>query len=85
MCKNIVDQDRLVASCSFHCEFSSFLELAVGCAKMGLKIDPILLKWIHPVPGFNCDLEFPCTVNNHVGYVGSLDLGERGSIQFLIL
>ena len=37
---------------------SSFLELAAGYAKMCLKIDPILFNWIHPVPGFNCALEF---------------------------
>ena len=73
-----------MVSRSFHCEFSGFLELAVGCAKTGLKNYPIFLNWIHPVPGFNCDPGFYRPVNNHVGYVGSLDLGERGSIQFLI-
>ena len=39
----------------------------MGCMKMGIEIDPILLNWIHPVPGFNCVLEFPRTVNNRVG------------------
>ena len=84
MCKNIVDQDRLVASCSFHCEFSSFLKLAVGCAKMGLKMDPILLNWIHPVLGFNCVLEFPHPVNNCVGNVGHIYMGVQVSIKFPI-
>ena len=52
---------------------SSSLQWAVQ--KWGFKIDPILLNWIHPVPGFNFILEFSCTVNNRVGYVGRLDLG----------
>ena len=71
-------------SCSFHCEFASFLELAVGCAKMGLKIDIILLNWIHPVPDFNCVLEFTRAVNNCVGDVGCPGLGVRGYGQFPI-
>ena len=56
MCDNVVDQVSLVVSCSLHFEFAGFLELAVGCAKMGLKIDSVLLNYIHPVPGFNCVL-----------------------------
>ena len=72
-------------SCSFHCEFASFLKLAVGCAKMGLKIDPILLNFIYLVPGFNCNLGFPRPVNNREGVVGSMDLVVQGSIQFSLL
>ena len=71
-------------SCSFHFELAGVLELAVGCAKMGLKNDPIFLNWSHPVPGFNCILEFPCPFNTRVGDVGRLDLGVRGSRKFPI-
>ena len=85
MCNNVVDQVGLMVTCIFHCEFACFLELAVGCAEMSLKIYPILLKWIHPVPDFNCILEFTSPVNNHVGDVGRLDLGARGSIQIPVL
>ena len=49
---------------------------------MGFKIDPILLDWIHPVPGFNCDPGFYRPVNNHVGDAGRLDLGVLLSSQF---
>ena len=52
---------------------------------MGLKIDPILLNWIHPVPGFNCVLVFPRPVNIFLGDVGLLYLGVRVSSQFPIL
>ena len=85
MCDYFVDHFGLMVSCIFHCEFAGFLELAVGCVKMGLKIYPILLKWIHLVPGFNCVLEFNCPVNNCVGDVGCMYLGVRGSIQFHVL
>ena len=81
MCDNVVDKVGLMVPCSFHREFAGFLELAVACAKMALKIDPIVLNWIHPVPGFNCVLRFPHPVNNHVGNVGCMDLGVRGSSQ----
>ena len=54
----------------------------MGCVKMGLKIDPFFLNCIHLVPGFNCVLEFSLPENNHVGDVGCLDLGVRGSSQF---
>ena len=77
MCENDVDQVGSMVSCSFRCEFASFFELALGCAKMGLKIDPILLNWIHLVPYFNCVLEFPPPVNNSVDDVGCLDLGVQ--------
>ena len=82
MCDNVIDQVGLMVSCRFHCEFAGFLELVVGCENMGLEIDPILLNWIHQVPGFNCVLEFPSCVNNRVGNVGRLDLGVRGYSQF---
>ena len=85
MCENFIDQVGLMVSCSFHCEFAGFLEIAVGCAKMGLKIDQIFLNWSHPVPSFNCILEIPRPVNNRVGDVGLLDLGVRGYSQFPIL
>ena len=85
MCENIVDQVGLMVSCSFHCEFAGFLELVVGYAKLGLKIDPILLNFIHLVPGFNCNLGFPRPVNNREGVVGSMDLVVQGSIQFSLL
>ena len=48
---------------------------------MGLEIDPILLNFIHPVPGFNCVLEFLRPVNNRVGSVGRLYMGVHGSSQ----
>ena len=84
MCNDVVDLDVLMVSYSFHCEFVSFLEITVGCAKKSLGIDPILFNWIHPVPGFYCVLEFPRTVNNRVGNVGSMDLVVQGSSQLPI-
>ena len=81
MCNDVVEQVVLLVSCSLHCEFTIFLELVVGCTKMGLEIDPILLNWIHLVPGFDCVLEFPRPVNNFVGNVGHLGMGVRGSSQ----
>ena len=74
-----------MVSSSLHCEFSGFLVLEVGFSKMGLKIDPILLNWIHPVRVFNYVLEFPHPVNNCVGGVGRLDLGVRVSRQLPVL
>ena len=68
--------------CSFHCDFSGFLDLAVGCLKIGLEFETIFFNWIHPVPGFNFVLEFPRPVNNCVGNFGRLCMGVRGSIQF---
>ena len=82
MCEDVVDQIGLMVSCSFHYEFAVFLELTMGCAKMGLKIDLILLNWIHPVPYFTFVLEFARPGNNRVGNVGCLDLGVRGYNQF---
>ena len=84
MCDDVVDKVVFMVSYSFHGEFAGFLELAVGCAKMGLEIDLILLNWIHLVPGFNCALEFPRPVNNRIGDVDRPDLGVRGSRQFLL-
>ena len=49
---------------------------------MGLEIDLILLKWIHPIPGFNCVLEFPRPVNNRVCGVGRMDMGVQGFSHF---
>ena len=82
MCDDVVDQVCLMVSCIFHCEFAVFLDLAVVCAKMGLKIDPILLNGVHPVPGFNFILGFPRPINNCVGGVGCMDLCVLGSSQF---
>ena len=84
MCDDVLDQVGLMVSCSFHCELDGFLKLAVGCAKMGLKIDLILMKWIHPVPVFNFILGFPRPVNNCVCGVGCLDLSVRGFSQFSV-
>ena len=71
-----------MVSCSFYCKLDGFLELVVGCAKMGLKMYPVLLKCIHLVQDFNCVVEFPFPVNNRVGGVGHIYLGVRGSSQF---
>ena len=57
----------------------------MGCAKMGIKIYPILLEWIHPIPGFNFILELLCPVYNRVGNIGHLDIGVRESIQFPLI
>ena len=40
-----------------HCQFACFFYLVVGCAEMGFKIDPILLDWVHLIPGFYCIME----------------------------
>ena len=56
-----------------------------GLWKMSLKVYPILLKLIHPVPGFNCILEFPRPVNNHASDVGRMDMSVWGSCQFPVL
>ena len=85
MCGDVVDQVGLMVSCILHCDFSGFLELVVGCAKMGLKIYPILLKSIYPVTGFNCVLEFHHHVNNRVDNVGRLNQSVWGSIKFPLL
>ena len=84
VCGGVVDQVGLMVSRNFHCEFASFLKLVVGCAKMGPRIYPILLNWIHPVPGFYCVLVFPCPGNNHVGNVGRLFMCVRVSFQFTV-
>ena len=82
MCDDVIDQVGLMVSCIFHCEFAGLLELMVGYAKLGLKMDPILLNWIHPVPDFTFVLEFARPGNNRVGDVGCMDLGVRGYNQF---
>ena len=41
------------------------------CAKMGFKINPIVLDWVHPIPGFNLILGIPCLVDDGV-YVNTL-------------
>ena len=46
---------------------------------MGFKIDPILLDWSHPIPGFDFILKFTCPVDDRVGCIGNLDMGVQGS------
>ena len=66
----------------FHYLLASFLELIVGCAKIGLKIYPILMEWTHLIPGFNFVLELRCPVDNPVGNIGCMDIIVRIYSQF---
>ena len=84
MCNDVVAQVGLMVSYRSHYEFAGFFELAMGCTKMVLKIDPVMLNWIHPVPDFNCVLGFPRPVNNCVGDVGCMDMVVRGSSPFAV-
>ena len=43
----------------------------------GFKIDPILLDWVHPVPGFYCILKLHCLVDDVVCNVCCLKIGVR--------
>ena len=72
----------LVESYILHCQFTCFLELAVDCVKMCIKIDPISMDWVHPIPGFYCILELPRLVEDGVVYVRCLYMGVQESSQF---
>ena len=79
MCNNVVELVGLVVSHIFHCYFPGVIDIVVGCTKMGFKIDPILLDWSHPIPGFDFILKFTCPVDDRVGCIGNLDMGVQGS------
>ena len=85
MCNDVVELVGLVVFHIFHCYFSGFIDIVVGCTKMGFKIDPIFLDWSHSIPGFDFILELPCTVDDRVGCIGHMDLGVQGSRYFPLL
>ena len=56
----------------------------MGCTKMSFKIDPNLLDWVQPIPGFNIILKLPRLVDDVACYVCCLYLGVQVSTQFSV-